>query len=164
MDHAQIIISALPETRVAICNVAFLFDRAQVRKLYAMSIGETIPSLRYLFKLHLNACYIGDDGVISLAAILANNNTLFHLSIQQNNIRDEGAVAIAHMVRIGTLLYKLRGRLNNPHYLMLSRFGPLSCNIRFTTFANLNKLTRALWFPHTCHQYKSQENKTDPQS
>jgi len=34
--------------------------------------------------------------------------------------------------------------------------------IRFTTFVNLNKLTRALQFPHTFYQYLTKEQDIHP--
>jgi hypothetical protein len=101
MDHAQIIISVLPETRVAFCHVAFPSN------MYAMSIGEKIPSLRSLLQLDISGCFIGPTGAISLATILESNNTLLRLTIPQNRIRDEGTAAIAHMLQTNRRLREI---------------------------------------------------------
>ena len=99
MDHFNMVLDALPETRVVKIAVGPQSQMLSYDGTYAMTIGGRIPSLRSMIKLDLNSCHIGPEGAISLAAILTNNDTLKHLDIPENDIRDEGAVAIGHMLK-----------------------------------------------------------------
>lgn len=107
IEHLQIILDALAETKVTKISVGPQSQMLAYDGRYAMAIGKQINSLPRLNTLDLSGCRIGPTCAITLSATLANNTTLKQLLLQENEIGDEGAVAMGHMVKNNGMLKEL---------------------------------------------------------
>ena len=66
---------------------------------FAVTLGATLPSTRFLRRLDLSGNLIGDDGTMALTAGLGDNCSLRHLILDRCGVSDAGAAALATVLR-----------------------------------------------------------------
>ena len=66
---------------------------------FAVTLGATLPSTRFLRRLDLTGNLIGDDGTMALTAGLGDNCSLRHLILDRCGVSDAGAAALATVLR-----------------------------------------------------------------
>ena len=147
MDHVQLILDALKQTRVQKISVGPQSQILAYDGRYAMAVCKKAHTFRSLLKLDFNMCRIGGADTITFAAIMAKNTTVTHVMLQENNIEDVGAVAIARMLKQNRTMQELILDNNN-----ISPFGQKALrdaiydDSSFTAMENCNHILQTYFY------------------